>query len=204
MDALNYIFVTNPLSKGVWSGLDQVAKSVGLKPKVTQVKSMATQMSSVSPLWKLAGKNLYIVRLAGISGAGAVVLGAYGAHRDWETQNGLKEAEQARKTFDTANRYHFLHTIALLSIPIVRRPALDKRLFDEKEFNKILQKCQDKSCQEQQDQILLQPYHYISQIPGKQIRSKLALAFNQWLNIPQEKLNEIGKIVQMLHNSSLL
>ncbi|XP_055699001.1 transmembrane protein 256-like isoform X2 [Phlebotomus papatasi] len=129
MDALNYIFVTNPLSKGVWSGLDQVAKSVGLKPKVTQVKSMATQMSSVSPLWKLAGKNLYIVRLAGISGAGAVVLGAYGAHRDWETQNGLKEAEQARKTFDTANRYHFLHTIALLSIPIVRRPALTASLF---------------------------------------------------------------------------
>ncbi|XP_055688735.1 terpene synthase isoform X2 [Lutzomyia longipalpis] len=76
--------------------------------------------------------------------------------------------------------------------------------FDEREFNQILQKCRDKSHQEQQDQILLQPYNYIHQIPGKNVRGKLALAFNQWLNIPTEKMHEIGNIVHMLHNSSLL
>lgn len=53
-------------------------------------------------------------------------------------------------------------------------------------------------------QILLQPFAYIQQIPGKQFRSELALAFNHWLNIPAEKLHQIGEIVQMLHNSSLL
>ncbi|XP_039749418.1 geranylgeranyl pyrophosphate synthase isoform X2 [Pararge aegeria] len=42
------------------------------------------------------------------------------------------------------------------------------------------------------------------QVPGKQIRSKLTLAFNYWLKVSDEKLRAIGEIVQMLHNSSLL
>lgn len=45
---------------------------------------------------------------------------------------------------------------------------------------------------------------YIQQIPGKNVRSKLSIAFNHWMNIPLEKLKLIGEIVQMLHNSSLL
>ncbi|GAB0098289.1 geranylgeranyl pyrophosphate synthase [Sergentomyia squamirostris] len=76
--------------------------------------------------------------------------------------------------------------------------------FDDEEFNQILQRCKDKSSQQEQDQILLQPFQYISQLPGKNVRGKLALAFNQWLKVPQEKTHEIGEIVQMLHNSSLL
>ncbi|XP_005180841.1 terpene synthase isoform X2 [Musca domestica] len=72
------------------------------------------------------------------------------------------------------------------------------------ELNEILEMTRDKSTQREQDEILLQPFTYIQQIPGKQFRSQLSLAFNYWLNIPQEKLSEIGEIVQMLHNSSLL
>lgn len=53
-------------------------------------------------------------------------------------------------------------------------------------------------------QKLLQPFNYILQVPGKQIRAKLAHAFNYWLNIPTDKLNIVGDIIQMLHNSSLL
>ncbi|XP_067648305.1 terpene synthase isoform X2 [Eurosta solidaginis] len=68
----------------------------------------------------------------------------------------------------------------------------------------ILSKTRDPSTQKEQDEILLQPFAYIQQIPGKQFRSELALAFNHWLNIPSEKLHQIGEIVQMLHNSSLL
>ncbi|CAH0394222.1 unnamed protein product [Bemisia tabaci] len=55
-----------------------------------------------------------------------------------------------------------------------------------------------------QDEILLQPFTYILQVPGKQIRGKLAQAFNVWLNIPDEKLAVVGDIVLLLHNSSLL
>lgn len=55
-----------------------------------------------------------------------------------------------------------------------------------------------------QDEKLLQPFTYILQVPGKQIRAKLAQAFNIWLKIPDDKLHVVGDIVQMLHNSSLL
>ncbi|XP_039749417.1 geranylgeranyl pyrophosphate synthase isoform X1 [Pararge aegeria] len=55
-----------------------------------------------------------------------------------------------------------------------------------------------------QDEKLLMPFIYIQQVPGKQIRSKLTLAFNYWLKVSDEKLRAIGEIVQMLHNSSLL
>lgn len=72
------------------------------------------------------------------------------------------------------------------------------------EFNEILEKCRDQSLQKEQDAILLEPFAYIQQIPGKQFRAKMALAFNHWLNIPDEKLTAIGEVVQMMHNSSLL
>ncbi|XP_073942701.1 geranylgeranyl pyrophosphate synthase quemao isoform X2 [Choristoneura fumiferana] len=51
---------------------------------------------------------------------------------------------------------------------------------------------------------ILMPYTYILQVPGKQIRTKLTSAFNNWLKISDEKLKAVGEIVQMLHNSSLL
>ncbi|KAK3775013.1 hypothetical protein RRG08_019389 [Elysia crispata] len=57
---------------------------------------------------------------------------------------------------------------------------------------------------DKQEQILLAPYRYICQIPGKQIRSKLIAAFNLWLKIPDEKIKIISDVIQMLHNSSLM
>ncbi|XP_018571729.1 geranylgeranyl pyrophosphate synthase [Anoplophora glabripennis] len=55
-----------------------------------------------------------------------------------------------------------------------------------------------------QDEKLMEPFIYILQVPGKDIRSKLAKAFNYWLNVPDEKLSQISDIVKILHNSSLL
>ena len=52
--------------------------------------------------------------------------------------------------------------------------------------------------------MLLEPYTYILQVPGKQIRAKLAHAFNYWLKIPEDKLFVVGEIIQLLHTSSLL
>ncbi|KAI0236140.1 Geranylgeranyl pyrophosphate synthase [Lamellibrachia satsuma] len=54
------------------------------------------------------------------------------------------------------------------------------------------------------DQILLQPYRYIVQVPGKEIRTKLAEAFDHWLHVPKDKLHIIGEVTRMLHNASLL
>lgn len=50
----------------------------------------------------------------------------------------------------------------------------------------------------------MEPFIYILQVPGKDIRSKLAKAFNYWLHVPNEKLSQISDVVKILHNSSLL
>ncbi|KAJ8248127.1 hypothetical protein GJAV_G00238620 [Gymnothorax javanicus] len=52
--------------------------------------------------------------------------------------------------------------------------------------------------------ILLEPYKYLLQLPGKQIRTKLSQAFNHWLHVPEEKLQVIIEVTEMLHNASLL
>ena len=57
-------------------------------------------------------------RLAGVSGAAAVGLGAYGAH-------GLQGKDPTWKhIYDTASRYHLVHSAALLAAPHARRPHL--------------------------------------------------------------------------------
>ncbi|KAH9498404.1 Geranylgeranyl pyrophosphate synthase [Bulinus truncatus] len=54
------------------------------------------------------------------------------------------------------------------------------------------------------EQILMGPYRYICQIPGKQIRTQLTVAFNYWLKIPDDKLKLVSEVIQMLHNASLI
>jgi len=55
-----------------------------------------------------------------------------------------------------------------------------------------------------QDRVLLEPFEYVCKIPGKKIRTKLIQAFNLWLQISDEKLGQIGEVVEMLHNASLM
>ena len=78
------------------------------------------------------------VRLAGLSGAAAVALGAYGAHCElklsvyslqvfWISFLLAFRAEanpEMKKIYDTANFYHFVHTLALLAVPLTKRPKL--------------------------------------------------------------------------------
>ncbi|KAI9152359.1 Geranylgeranyl pyrophosphate synthase atmG [Paramyrothecium foliicola] len=54
------------------------------------------------------------------------------------------------------------------------------------------------------EEIISAPLTYLLELPGKDIRSKMMLAFNQWLQIPDDKLNVIQRIVMLLHNASLL
>ncbi|KAI5642258.1 hypothetical protein NE865_05620 [Phthorimaea operculella] len=80
-----------------------------------------TTIVMTQPLWKLAQEAGPWVRLAGVSGATAVVLGAMGAHRTFPDQD---NKEDLRKIFDTANRFHFLHTLALVTVPLCKRPLI--------------------------------------------------------------------------------
>ncbi len=54
------------------------------------------------------------------------------------------------------------------------------------------------------DEILLLPFQYIASLPGKQIRSKLIHALNEWLKVDEEKLEKISEIIELLHTASLL
>jgi geranylgeranyl diphosphate synthase type 3 len=60
------------------------------------------------------------------------------------------------------------------------------------------------SWSEPKEQILLGPYEYLVAQPGKDIRSQLIAAFNEWLEVPKESLEIISKVVAMLHTASLL
>ncbi|KAJ8509039.1 hypothetical protein ONZ45_g8756 [Pleurotus djamor] len=51
---------------------------------------------------------------------------------------------------------------------------------------------------------ILEPYSYITSTPGKDMRTHMIEAFNLWLEVPEDNLRIIAKIVNMLHSASLL
>ena len=54
------------------------------------------------------------------------------------------------------------------------------------------------------ERVLLAPFTYLEQQPGKDIRTLSIQAFNAWLNVPPESLKIITNVVKMLHTASLL
>ena len=41
-------------------------------------------------------------------------------------------------------------------------------------------------------------------LPGKNFRTQVLVAFNMWLQVDEQSLNTIDRVVAMLHNASLL
>ena len=56
----------------------------------------------------------------------------------------------------------------------------------------------------EKEKILLGPYDYMFDHPGKDVRKQLIAAFNAWLKVPEESLAIITSVVGMLHTASLL
>lgn len=54
------------------------------------------------------------------------------------------------------------------------------------------------------ERIVLGPFDYMYDHPGKNIRKQLIAAFNAWLRVPEESLDIITRVVGMLHTASLL
>ncbi|KAM7216733.1 Geranylgeranyl diphosphate synthase sdnC [Rhypophila decipiens] len=52
--------------------------------------------------------------------------------------------------------------------------------------------------------IISAPAHYVASTPGKKIRDKAASALNIWLQVPEEDLQQIRRVIDMLHNASLI
>ena len=65
-------------------------------------------------------------------------------------------------------------------------------------------KHKDGQWSEKNERILMGPYEYMQQHPGKDIRRQLIHAFNAWLKVPPETLTIINRVVAMLHTASLL
>ncbi|XP_014477272.1 PREDICTED: transmembrane protein 256 homolog isoform X1 [Dinoponera quadriceps] len=123
-DAL-YVVATAPFNavyKGskvtasyAWHTAAAATEYLGLKSKVE------AKMAEPIPIWKLAAASGPYVKLAALSGTMAVVLGAIGSHRYYSKD---EEGQEQRRIFETANRYHFIHTLALLGMPLCRVPSV--------------------------------------------------------------------------------
>lgn len=57
---------------------------------------------------------------------------------------------------------------------------------------------------DEKERIVLGPFDYMEEQPGKDIRKQLIAAFNAWLQVPPASLAIITKVVGMLHTASLL
>jgi len=115
----------NPITREVVKSPQRVAQLVQIADQALNPQEVVTEITKVVEYIPANMINIPLysrnfVRLAGLSGASAVALGAYGAHvfyrRDYP--------EELKQVYETANRYHFLHTLALLGVPLCRRPKI--------------------------------------------------------------------------------
>ncbi|KAI6148443.1 isoprenoid synthase domain-containing protein [Pisolithus tinctorius] len=59
-------------------------------------------------------------------------------------------------------------------------------------------------CTPDSEKDLLGPFTYVASNPGKDIRGMLIAAFNLWLNVPKPKLDMITRVIDTVHNASLM
>jgi len=110
-----------------WEGTkptEELPKSAEIEEFIPLSEEVVTYISeeSMPNFERFVLQGSPFVRLAGLSGAAAVALGAYGAH------SFPPEKQEMKRVYDTANFYHFVHTMALLAVPLARRPVLSGTL----------------------------------------------------------------------------
>lgn len=119
--AVKWITYTNPVVTNSVQGFNSMLNWAGLTSSSEKQKIMKMESQNI---FQMLGKNIYIFKMAGLLGASAVILGAYGAHVVAHKSN----PEEIRN-FETANRYHFYHTFALFGVPFCRFPRITGALF---------------------------------------------------------------------------
>lgn len=84
--------------------------------------------------------------------------------------------------------------------------AVDDNATDEGQQEVVCENSADDSSNKKHktDDILLEPFTYISKIPGKDVRGTLIACFRKWCPVPAEQLAIITEIISSLHNASLL
>ncbi|KAJ2485818.1 hypothetical protein IWW37_005825 [Coemansia sp. RSA 2050] len=62
----------------------------------------------------------------------------------------------------------------------------------------------DRRSSSSMEETLLAPFEYLSQVPGKEIRTVMITAFNNWLLLDAGVLARIASVVRKLHTASLM
>ncbi|KAL3479743.1 isoprenoid synthase domain-containing protein [Aspergillus californicus] len=65
-------------------------------------------------------------------------------------------------------------------------------------------KYKDGKWSDENEKVIMGPYEYMLQHPGKDLRRQMIHAFDAWLKVPPESLTIINKVIAMLHTASLL
>ncbi|XP_038051019.1 transmembrane protein 256 homolog isoform X2 [Patiria miniata] len=89
--------------------------------------SLVSQLLGTIKIMAILRSAEIFIRIAGVSGFLAVALGAYGSHGlRKRVLLGLRKRvdDKTYEVFQTANRYHFIHTLALLAVPMTRHPTV--------------------------------------------------------------------------------
>ncbi|CAJ0593438.1 unnamed protein product [Cylicocyclus nassatus] len=109
--------------------LEQVSSLLSYLPEVAFPRKKAPAYANppvmAQPTFHLADMSS-ITRIAGLSGAVAVALGAYGGHmiRDDE-----KVEIRRKNAFEAGSRYHLIHTLGLLAAHKARYPWMTTAIF---------------------------------------------------------------------------
>ncbi|XP_039498360.1 transmembrane protein 256 homolog [Drosophila santomea] len=132
-ETLDYLILGNPVSQMVIASAKAFLEIIGLEPwqpwpvkdSILALHPSAAQsyMRSHSSLYCFAGWHYHFVRLAGIGGASAIFMSAYCKYvlRDID---GIREQLDSQAFADVANRIHFLHSFALMAMPLAHYPFL--------------------------------------------------------------------------------
>ncbi|KAK3679774.1 hypothetical protein LTR78_000150 [Recurvomyces mirabilis] len=121
---------------------------------------------------------------------------------DQETINGqptTKVVNGTAKQNLTINRHHKFDSAVAFPSDVVTRYDSNVNASDGNTVPATLTSWSIKN-----EKIVLGPYDYLKKQPGKDLRTLFIAAFNEWLQVPLEKLKAIQEVVRMLHTSSLL
>ncbi|KAI9009324.1 geranylgeranyl pyrophosphate synthase [Phycomyces nitens] len=79
-----------------------------------------------------------------------------------------------------------------------------KNTFVEPHSNVAFADTPVKPTKKNQEEILLEPFTYLCNNPGKDVRAKMIEAFDYWIQVPKDSLKVITRVIEMLHSASLL
>lgn len=102
-------------------------ESVRYKNLLNSMAELWPREPRLIPLWQQIGRTINYHRWAGLSGATAIVFTAY-------LENDGKLSNTDKHFIALANQINYIHALALLAMPIARRPNLVRIFFGLNEF----------------------------------------------------------------------